>query len=242
MSRLPSDMWWSFGWDRPSTWVTSYTHRTSPSAYVLILWSRPWVYSAVRTGMKSTPCWPNGAICVLLEVFGPWLFIMVYVGTEREGPYWEYTSIPGGAWALVLWVPQEVWVGVVREPGLLRGEKGDRTVPVDRLGPGATLWPGVEEYIHYHRKPGLRATPPLFQGCSKPARYCMPVRQIHLFRRHLCGLCSNPWGMKSTPVQCRQIIPWLMSHRWRSWSSRSHRSMTYLHRPLTRSRVRDLLT
>ena len=55
MSRLPCDMWWSFGWDRPSTWVTSYTHRTSPSAYVLILWSRPWVYSAVRTGMKSTP-------------------------------------------------------------------------------------------------------------------------------------------------------------------------------------------
>ena len=35
----------------------------------------------------------------------------------------------------------------------------------------ATLWPGVdrEEYIHHHRKPGLRATPPLFQGCSRLA-------------------------------------------------------------------------
>ena len=94
---------------------------------------------------------------------------MLHVGTEREGPYRACTSVPGGAWALVLQVPQEVWLGVVWEPGLLRVEKGDRTVPVDGLGPGATLRPGSEEYQHYHRKPGLRTTPPPLQGCSQPA-------------------------------------------------------------------------
>ena len=124
---------------------------------------------------------------------------MVHVRVEREGSYRAYTSVPGGAWALPLRVPQEVWFGVVRELGFLRAEKGDRTFIVDGLGPGATLRPGTEEYLHlHHRKPRLCATPPIFQGRSQPAAVA-----VHRYARFVCS--ADPYAVSDRLYEGRSL-------------------------------------
>ena len=218
-------------WSRP--WVSNVAHTGRKSTQLLTKWCSvnndkcPECNQIIKINMSLSPATDRHYTCVLLEVSSPGLPPLVYVWTEREGSYRAYPSVPGGAWALVLRVPQGVWVGVVREPGFLCGEEGDRTIPVDGPGSGKTLWPGVEKYLHHHRKPGLRSQLRRFFKAA--------VDQLQLLYDEMplpnFSVTAGPYaisdrihaGMRSTKVPCRQKILWLGSHRSRSWLSRSSR-------------------